>query len=143
MINWLVGLYTHSSPLTGIMDLLEGLSPQLLTTIQSEFDKVDGESPPTPTRQSADVAAATSAPGTKGAASADPLDELFPRVDLGLIASKTTIVKDAGSDAYKTRVAALETLQALLTAPANKRLKSNLGPLYLGWSSLVRIFADF
>lgn len=111
------------------MDLLEGLSPQLLTTIQAEFAKVDGESAPTPTRQSADVAATASAPGAKGGAGADPLDELFPRVDLGLIVSKTTIVKEAGSDAYKTRIAALETLQALLQAPANKRLKPTIGTI--------------
>lgn len=114
-----------------IKDLLEGLGPQLLTTISSEFDKVEGQSPPEPTRQSADVQAVYSTSGTKGAAAGDPLDELFPRVDLGAIVARTSIIKDAGSDAWKARKEALETLQALLNVASNKRLKPHVGQLSL------------
>ncbi|KNE86902.1 hypothetical protein PSTG_19729, partial [Puccinia striiformis f. sp. tritici PST-78] len=42
-----------------ISNFLQDLNPQLLTTIEGEFAKIDGERPPTPTRQSADVAQAS------------------------------------------------------------------------------------
>jgi hypothetical protein len=50
----------------GIKDFLEDLNPQLLNTITTEFDKVEGNPAPEPTRTSADLAnmaAAWSAPG--------------------------------------------------------------------------------
>ncbi|EIW85215.1 microtubule associated protein [Coniophora puteana RWD-64-598 SS2] len=115
----------------GIKDLLEDLNPQLLATIQSEFDKVEGTPAPEPTRTSADVASTavvSSAPG-KGSAVADPLDDLYPRVELDGLLKGTTILGDAKSDAWKTKKEALETLQATLDQGANKRLKPNMGEI--------------
>ena len=115
--------------LSAVKDLLEDLNPQLLNTITSEFDKVEGTPAPQPTRTSADVSVvATSAPG-KGAGSSDPLDDLFPRVEIDSLLKGTTILTDAKSDAWKTKKEALETLQAILDQGANKRLKPNMGTL--------------
>ncbi|KAF9519981.1 hypothetical protein BS47DRAFT_1370532 [Hydnum rufescens UP504] len=117
---------------TGIKDFLEDLNPQLLTTIQAEFDKVEGQSAPVPTRTSADVvlsSAAGSGGKAKGATSGDPLDDLFPRVDLEKLVSATSILADAKSEAWKTRKEALEGLLAILEVGTNKRLKPNLGDI--------------
>ena len=102
-------------------------------TITAEFDKVEGTPAPVPTRTSADVAnmATTSGAGT-GKASAgggDPLDDLFPRVEIDGLLKGTTILADAKSDAWKTKKEALETLQAILDQGANKRLKPTMGKL--------------
>ena len=106
------------------------MNPQLLNTIMSEFDKVEGTPAPQPTRTSADVSeVATSAPG-KGASGGDPLDDLFPRVEIDSLLKGTTILADAKSDAWKTKKEALETLQAILDQGANKRLKPNMGTLF-------------
>lgn len=108
---------------------MEDINPQLLGTIQSEFDKVEGTPAPQPTRTSADVAsmAPTSAAGGKGAA--DPLEELFPRVEIDGLLKGTTILADAKNDAWKTKKEALETLQAILDQGANKRLKPTMGEI--------------
>ncbi|KAF9246549.1 hypothetical protein BU15DRAFT_85302 [Melanogaster broomeanus] len=114
----------------GIKDFLEDINPQLLGTIQSEFDKVEGTPAPEPTRTSADVAAiAPASSGGAGKAVADPLDELFPRVDFDGLLKGTTILADAKNDAWKTKKEALETLQAILDQGANKRLKPTLGDM--------------
>lgn len=126
LLQKLLNVYLIILLYPAIKDLLEGLSPQLLTTITSEFDKAEGQPAPTPTRISADVKLYTSAPGAKGKAGGDPMDELFPRADLEKIVAGTKIIEDARSEAWKTRKEALETLQALLGVAANKRLKSNL-----------------
>jgi cytoskeleton-associated protein 5 len=130
--------------LIGIKDLLEDLNPQLLATIQSEFDKAEGQSPPEPTRTSADVAAMTTtsgpAGGKGGATAADPLDDLFPRVELDSLLKGTTILADAKSDAWKTKKEALETLQAILDQGSNKRLKPNMGATscdFFAFSALI------
>lgn len=119
------GRLTHCA---GVKDFLQDLNPALLTTIDSEFDKVASEAAPVPTRISADLAAPapTTGGGAKGkvaAASADPMDDLFPRVDLDkLIPSATvTAINDAN---WKAKKEALETIQSLLEA--NKRLKPTL-----------------
>ena len=65
--------------------------------------------------------------GTTKGAVADPMDDLFPRVDLDSLLKGTTILVDSKSDAWKTRKEGLETLQAILDQGANKRLKSNMG----------------
>lgn len=109
-----------------IKDLLEGLSPQLLTTIQTEFDKAESQPAPTPIRVSEDVKTVALAPGGNGKGG-DPLDELFPRADLEKVVASTKIIEDAKSETWKTRKEALETLQSLLGVAANKRLKPNLG----------------
>ncbi len=121
-----------------IVDLLGDLNPQLLATIQSEFDKVEGNSPPEPTRQSADVLGMTQqgGPGAKGGtATSGALDDLFPRVEIDGLMKGTTILADAKSEAWKTKKEALETLQALLDQGANKRLKSQMG--MFTWSHLL------
>ena len=109
---------------------MEDLNPQLLATIEGEFAKVDGQAAPVPTRTSADVAAVASQPGGKGkGGGGDPMDDLFPRVDLDKLVAGTTIVVDAKSDAWKTRKEALELLQSILDVGTNKRLKPNMGDI--------------
>jgi cytoskeleton-associated protein 5 len=127
----MVKLFAGSS----IVDLLGDLNPQLLATIQSEFDKVGGNSPPEPTRQSVDVLsmAQQGGSGSKGgSATPGALDDLFPRVEIDGLMKGTTILADAKSEAWKTKKEALETLQAILDQGANKRLKPQMGafPLY-------------
>ncbi|KAF8268872.1 ARM repeat-containing protein [Lactarius quietus] len=115
-----------------ISELLGDLNPQLLATIQSEFEKVDGNEPPEPVRLSADVLAMVPQGGSgskSGAASSSALDDLFPRVDIDGLMKGTTILADAKSDAWKTKKEALETLQAILDQGANKRLKPQMGEI--------------
>ena len=122
----MVKLFAGSS----IVDLLGDLNPQLLATIQSEFDKVEGNSPPEPTRQSADVLSMgqQGGSGSKGSsATSGALDDLFPRVEIDGLMKGTTILADAKSEAWKTKKEALETLQAILDQGANKRLKPQMG----------------
>ncbi|PLW07076.1 hypothetical protein PCANC_25979 [Puccinia coronata f. sp. avenae] len=113
-----------------ISNFLQDLNPQLLATIEGEFAKIAGERPPTPTRQSADIAQASraEASGGKGkgktGTSGDPLDELFPRVDLERLVSSSTI-KACDDPAWKIRKEALTSIQDILEQ--NKRLKPNLG----------------
>ncbi|KAH9458730.1 hypothetical protein Pst134EB_011025 [Puccinia striiformis f. sp. tritici] len=77
---------------------------------------IGAERPPTPTGQSADVAQASKgeASGAKGkrksGASGDPLDELFPRVDLDKLVSSGTI-RACDDSVWKTRKEALTTIQ--------------------------------
>jgi cytoskeleton-associated protein 5 len=110
------------------------LNPQLLNTILTEFDKVEGTSAPDPIKVSSDVIA--SSPQSAGTAvkvsgSGDPLDDLFPRVELDGLMKGTTIMVDSKSDAWKTKKEALEALQAILDQGSNKRLKSGMGELRL------------
>ncbi|KIP09127.1 hypothetical protein PHLGIDRAFT_29234 [Phlebiopsis gigantea 11061_1 CR5-6] len=123
-----VKLFAGSS----VKDLVEDLNPQLLKTILAEFDKVEGNPVPEPVRTSADVAnlAAPSGGGSgKGAAGGDPLDDLFPRVEIDGLLKGTTILADGKSDAWKSRKEALETLQAILDQGSNKRLKPTMGEI--------------
>jgi cytoskeleton-associated protein 5 len=108
---------------------LEDINPQLLGTIQSEFDKVEGTPAPQPTRTSADVASIAPTSAAGGKAAADPLEELFPRVEIDGLLKGTTILADAKNDAWKTKKEALETLQAILDQGANKRLKPTMGEI--------------
>jgi len=116
---------------SAIRDLIEDLNPQLLNTIITEFDKVEGLPAPEPTRSSADLTsiAATSDGAGKVAAGTDPLDDLFPRVDLNGLLKGTTILTDAKSDAWKTKKEALEGLRTILDQGSNKRLKPSMGEL--------------
>ncbi|KAI6039042.1 microtubule associated protein [Pisolithus marmoratus] len=114
----------------GIKSFLEDINPQLLATILSEFDKVEGTPAPNPTRTSVDVAAVApaSCDGTaKG--DLDPLEELFPRVEIDSLLKGTSILADAKSDAWKTKKEALESLQAILDQGTNKRLKPTMGEI--------------
>ena len=120
----------HLTSVAAIKDLLEDLNPQLLATIISEFDKVEGNPAPEPTRTQVDLASMAPASGAGGKAAAsggDPLDDLFPRVEIDSLLKGTTILADAKSDAWKTKKEALETLQAILDQGANKRLKPTMG----------------
>lgn len=122
----MVKLFAGSS----IVDLLGDLNPQLLATIQSEFDNVEGNSPPELTRQSADILSMgqQGGSGSKGSsATSGALDDLFPRVEIDGLMKGTTILADAKSEAWKTKKEALETLQAILDQGANKRLKPQMG----------------
>ena len=122
----IVKLFAGSS----IVDLLGDLNPQLLATIQSEFDKVGGNSPPEPTRQSTDVLGMVQQGGSGskgGSTTLGGLDDLFPRVEIDGLMKGTTILTDAKSEAWKTKKEALETLQAILDQGANKRLKPQMG----------------
>jgi cytoskeleton-associated protein 5 len=112
-----------------IKTFLQDLNPTLLTTIDSEFDKVDGESPPEPIRQSGDnVAAAAdtngSATGKAGKGGHDALDDLFPRQDIDKLIPHS-LVTGCNDANWKARKEALEQIQGILEA--NKRLKANLG----------------
>ncbi|KAI0256910.1 armadillo-type protein [Lactifluus subvellereus] len=102
----MVKLFAGSS----ISDLLGDLNPQLLATIQSEFEKGGSG-------------------GKGGPAAASALDDLFPRVELDGLMKGTTILADAKSEAWKTKKEALETLQAILDQGANKRLKPQMGEI--------------
>ncbi|KAF5365755.1 hypothetical protein D9758_003307 [Tetrapyrgos nigripes] len=116
-----------------VKDLLEDLNPQLLNTITTEFDKVEGTPAPEPTRVSADVAAmpvaSSSKGGGAGAGAGDALDDLFPRVDFDSLLKGTSILADSKSDAWKTKKEALETLQSILDQGSNKRLKPGMGEM--------------
>lgn len=110
-----------------ISGFIEDLNPQLLSTINSEFDKVAGQAPPEPTKTQADLQeVAAGGKGGKGGA-ADPLDDLVPRVDLDKLVAQTTVVADSRSDAWKTRKEAFESLAALLEVKSNSRLKPTMG----------------
>ncbi|KAG6854306.1 hypothetical protein C0991_008201 [Blastosporella zonata] len=114
----------------GIKDFLEDLNPQLLNTITSEFDKAEGTPAPEPIRTSDDLAMVSSGSGSTGKAQqGDPLDDLFPRIELDSLLKGTSILADAKSDAWKTRKEALETLQAILDQGSNKRLKGTMGEI--------------
>jgi cytoskeleton-associated protein 5 len=111
---------------------LEDLNPQLLNTITAEFDNVEGNVAPEPCRTSADLANLPSSSGpTKAGVSGmvDPLDDLFPRVDLDGLLKGTTILTDAKSDSWKTKKEALEALQSILDQGSNKRLKGAMGTI--------------
>lgn len=108
---------------------MEDINPQLLGTIQSEFDKVDGTPSPQPSRTSIDVSSIVPTSVAWGKGAADPLDDLFPRVELDGLLKGTTILADSKNDAWKTKKEALETLQVILDQGANKRLKPTMGEI--------------
>ncbi|KAI8071463.1 armadillo-type protein [Gongronella butleri] len=122
---------------TAILSFVQDVSPALMANIEAEFEKVSKEDPPQPTRglapatTSADAApgSTASAPGGRapssgGAAAVDPLDALFPRVD---IASQLAKVAAECNDAnWKIRKEGLDKVLAIIEG-ANKRIKPNLG----------------
>jgi len=112
-----------------ISGFLEDLNPQLLSTINSEFDKVASQTPPEPTRTQADLREVAAGPSKKSGA--DPLDDLVPRVDLDKLVAQTTVVADSRADAWKVRKEAFEALNALLEVKSNQRLKPTMGELLI------------
>ncbi|KAK2466947.1 hypothetical protein APHAL10511_001205 [Amanita phalloides] len=124
----LVTVKLYAGP--SIKDLIQDLNPQLLNTITSEFDKVEGTSAPQPTRTSSDVVdTAMSVASSSRGGMVDPLDDLFPRVEIDGLLKGTSILTDAKSDAWKTKKEALEGLQAILDQGSNKRLKPAMGEI--------------
>jgi cytoskeleton-associated protein 5 len=122
-----------NTDVVGIKDFLDDLNTQLLNTITAEFEKVEGNPPPVPSRTSADLAdtaAPSSTPNGAGpSGGADPLDDLFPRIEIDGLLKSTTILADAKSDSWKTKKEALEAFRAILDQGNNKRLKPNIGNL--------------
>jgi len=132
---------------TDITSFLADLTPQLLSTIESDFEKVSGEAAPEPSRFGADTvvaaapvasAAGSSAAATKskaGAPEVDPLDDLFPRVDFDRLVSSAQC-QALGDANWKVRKEAIEQIRD--TLEANKRLKPS-GLLDLGTPLKLRI----
>ena len=125
----LVTLQLYVGP--DIKTFIQDLNPQLLSTIEADFEKVSGETPPAPTRISGDnapapAASAGSGPATASKGGADPLDDLFPRQDLDKLVPHS-IVAGIGNANWKERKESLEQVQGILEA--NKRLKPNMGEL--------------
>jgi len=110
-----------------ISGFLEDLNPQLLSTINSEFDKAASQTPPEPTRTQADLKEVAAGPSKGGKGGADPLDDLVPRVDLDKLVAQTSVIADSRADAWKVRKEAFEALNALLEVKSNQRLKANMG----------------
>lgn len=110
-----------------IRGFLDDLNPQLLTTIDSEFAKVDGQEPPEPTRSCADAAKPPAGGASKGGAApgGDAMDDLFPRQNLDKLIPSGTVA-GSKSDAWKTRKEALEGLLAVLEVKQNSRLQPNM-----------------
>ncbi|KAF8636528.1 hypothetical protein AX17_003341 [Amanita inopinata Kibby_2008] len=124
----LVAVKLYAGP--SIKDLIQDLNPQLLNTILAEFDKVENNPAPEPIRTSIDAAnVATNSSSSGKGVTADPLDDLFPRVEIDILLKGTSILSDAKSDAWKTKKEALEGLQAILDHGSNKRLKPTMGEI--------------
>ena len=66
---------------TGISALVDDLKPALLTTINTEFEKVAGQTAPAPTKGPSKEDGPGEASGS-GAAADSVLDDIFPRVDI-------------------------------------------------------------
>jgi len=142
-ISW--GRSFSEGRIKGIKDFLEDLNPQLLNTITSEFAKVDGNAVPEPSRTSADVVSMISSASPSKVSipgMGDPLDDLFPRVELDNLLKGTTIVSDAKSDSWKTKKEALENLQAILDQGSNKRLKGTMGVQSCQYAELELIYVQ-
>lgn len=107
-----------------IKGFLQELNPTLLSTIDSEFDKVNGQQPPIPTRTSADHVQALHNETEGSKSRRDPLDDLFPRKEISKLVSPS-LIKMMSDANWKQRKEALETLQSILEA--NPRLVPTLG----------------
>jgi cytoskeleton-associated protein 5 len=111
-----------------VASFLEDLNPQLQTTINSEFAKVEGQAAPEPTRTCADLKELdASSSGSNAPAGTNPLDDILPRVDLDKLVASTTAISGAASANWKDRKEGLEGLFALLEVKSNSRLKANMG----------------
>ena len=108
-------------------DLLTEVNSQLLSNILAEFDKCEGIAAPQPSRVSSDLISLGSSNSSNNKPVNDPMDDLFPRVEIDGLLKGTTILVDAKSEAWKTKKEALESLQAILDQGPNKRLKSTIG----------------
>ncbi|KAI8616669.1 armadillo-type protein [Chytriomyces sp. MP71] len=101
-----------------VRSFVADLSPQLLATVDAELEKVAATAPPAPAR----VVVHTGAVATE-----DPMDNLFPRVDL---TSRVTpeLLEKLGHAQWGLRKEALEELAGIIEG-ANKRLKPTVGEI--------------
>ncbi|WVN86161.1 uncharacterized protein L203_101322 [Cryptococcus depauperatus CBS 7841] len=112
-----------------ISGFLEDLNLQLLSTINSEFDKVSSQTMPEPIKDQADLKEVAAGPGKGGKPGSDPLDDLIPRVDLDKLVSGTNVITDSKSDAWKVRKEGFDSLNSVLDVKSNSRLKPNMGEI--------------
>ncbi|KAI9333804.1 armadillo-type protein [Obelidium mucronatum] len=100
-----------------IRTFVADLSGQQLALIDAEFDKVAARAPPEPSRVVVDAVGG-------GGGADDPMDTLFPRVD---ITSKMSpeLLEKLGHAQWQLRKEGLEELAGVIES--SKRLKANLG----------------
>ncbi|KAI9250400.1 armadillo-type protein, partial [Helicostylum pulchrum] len=114
-----------------VKSFVEDVSPALLATIESEFEKVSKMDPPQPTKGNA-VAMVNDGDedvGASNSASADAMESLFPRVDISNQLAKT--VAECGDANWKIRKQGLDAVMAVI-AGANNRIKPSLGADFPG-----------
>ncbi|KAJ3225479.1 Cytoskeleton associated protein 5 [Clydaea vesicula] len=105
------------------------MNPSILSTINAEFEKVENQKPPNPTRFSKLLSVPSShnnpASGDRVIEEEDMVDNLFPRVD---ITSKISdeLVEKLSNVQWKIRKEGLEELSAIIES-TNRRIKSDLG----------------
>ncbi|KAK9693990.1 hypothetical protein K7432_013644 [Basidiobolus ranarum] len=106
-----------------IRSFVKELSPSQLSSIDAEFSRVEGQSPPEPLKGLTLLKAASTIPSGKDRAtkSVDILDDLFPRVDISSQIN-TKLLKQLEDGNGKVRKECLEGFQKILEA-ANKRIK--------------------
>ncbi|KAJ9096595.1 hypothetical protein QFC19_007128 [Naganishia cerealis] len=118
---------------TDVTGFLEDLNPALLSTINSEFEKVANQTAPEPTRQSVELQQAASSGATANGVgrqiATDSLDDLIPKVDLDKLVATTSVIADSKSDSWKVRKEAFEALLAVLEQKSNSRLKPSMGEI--------------
>ncbi|KAJ3121227.1 Cytoskeleton associated protein 5 [Nowakowskiella sp. JEL0407] len=113
-INVIAAVFAFKGP--EIRTLIQDVNPQLLTTIDAEFEKVAARGPVVATRvqqvEEGDAA---------------ETEEIIPRVD---ISNKITpqLIEQLADAQWKTRQAALDQVIEILDG-ANRKIKSNIGDL--------------
>ncbi|GAA5815313.1 hypothetical protein MFLAVUS_008819 [Mucor flavus] len=114
-----------------VKSFVEDVSPALLATIESEFEKVSKMDPPQPTKGNAVAMSGDDGDEDVGAnnASADAMESLFPRVDISNQLAKT--ITECGDANWKIRKQGLDAVMAVI-AGANNRIKPSLGADFPG-----------
>ncbi|GAA5800421.1 hypothetical protein HPULCUR_005851 [Helicostylum pulchrum] len=115
-----------------VKSFVEDVSPALLATIESEFEKVSKMDPPQPTKGNAVAMSGDDGDedvGASNSASADAMESLFPRVDISNQLAKT--VAECGDANWKIRKQGLDAVMAVI-AGANNRIKPSLGADFPG-----------
>ncbi|KXS18928.1 ARM repeat-containing protein [Gonapodya prolifera JEL478] len=119
-----------------LRSLVQDVNPALLGSIDAEFAKYEGRTPPQATRMQGvnkpeGVSDESSTPlgssSSKIAESVDPLEDLIPRVDISSQISDK-LLADLGDGNWKTRKEGLDEVTKIIES-ANKRIKPNIGEL--------------